>query len=188
MLDGAFGWIGDVARWFGDLIPRWDLLQVDEGGVKHKPGGRVVALKPGRLYCWWPAVTRVETIPTAEQSVKLPPQHLTTKDGRPIVVRWTITYVIDDVVQAVVRTSDFDQTIKDVAAGASTQSVLDRKWTEFRAEVESKELLNEVARRIRTALRKYGVYVKRAYVSDLVAPRVHAIITDGDSGVLPLDE
>jgi len=46
-------WINDVAKWIGDLIPDWDLLQVNEAGVKFLPGGKVKVIEPG-IYWWWP--------------------------------------------------------------------------------------------------------------------------------------
>jgi len=164
-------WINDVAYWIGNLIPRWDLLQIDEGGVKYLPGGRVKVLKPG-IYWWWPVTTRIVTIDIERQTLTFG-QRLTTKDDITVQCNTVIVFTIDDVVKAIVKTKDFEDTVGEVAQKLTLKPIMSR---EFRAVcddiADSNEMRNEVTRSAKKLLPDYGVNVLDGYVCDFTETRV----------------
>jgi len=171
-------WINDVAEWIGDLIPEWDLLEPTDGGVKFKPGGKIVVLKPGHIYWYWPATTKVVTLPIKRQTLSFN-QRLTTKDDASVSINTVIVYTVNDVQKALVETNDFEDTIEEVAQKLTVQPVESRTFDEIRADMaDSNEMRNELTRRARSLLSDYGVEVLDAYMSDFTETRV--LSHDGD--------
>lgn len=171
-------WLNDVAEWLGNLIPRWALLQIDEGGVKYLPGGRVKVLLPG-IYWWWPVTTNVVTIDIRRQTLTFG-QRLTTKDDVTVQCNTVIVFTVDDVVKAIVDTTDFEDTIGEVAQKLTMKPVMSR---EFRAVcddiADNNEMRNEVTRGAKKLLSDYGVNVLDGYVCDFTRTRVFSHEGDG---------
>jgi regulator of protease activity HflC (stomatin/prohibitin superfamily) len=165
-------WINDVAEWVGDLIPEWDLLPPTEGGIKFRPGGVVKPLKPGHIYWYWPATTKVVTIEIKRQTLSFN-QRLTTKDDVTISVNTVIVFEIDDVHKALVDTNDFEDTIGEVSQKLTVQPIMSREFEEIRRDMaESNEMRNELTRGARSVLAPYGVRVLDTYMSDFTETRV----------------
>ena len=165
-------WINDVAEWIGDLFPEWDLLEPTDGGVKFKPGGKVVVLKPGYIYWFWPATTTVVMMGIKRQTLSFN-QRLTTKDDVTISVNTVIVYEIDDVRKALVETHDFEDTVEEVSQKLTIQPIMSRTFEEIRRDMaESNDMRNELARGARSILAPYGVRVLDAYMSDFTETRV----------------
>ncbi len=162
----AFDFINDVFQWCGDWVPQWDLLQTNEAGIKYKPHGVVEVLPPGDIYWWWPVTTNVDTIKTKRQTLTFG-QRLTTKDDLTVQVNTVIVFNIVDVVQALVETKDFEDTIGEVAQKLTIHPIMSRSFGEIREDMgESNEMRNEISRGARTLLRDYGIEVLDGYVSD----------------------
>ena len=167
-----FEWLNDVARWFGDLIPNWDLLEPTHGGVKFSYGGRIKVLNPGHIYWYWPAISKVETIPTKRQTMSFN-QRLTTSDETTISATIVIAYEIDDVLKALVDTWDFEDTVVEVSQKLSVQPLMSRTFADSRRDLaESNAMINELRRSARTILSPYGVKVLDAYVKDYTVTKV----------------
>jgi len=165
-------WINDVAEWFGSLIPEWDLLPPTEGGVKFKPGGKVKVLEPGRIYWWWPATTKVQTLEIKRQTLTFG-QRLTTKDERTVQCNTVIVFTINDVVKALVDTSDFEDTVGEVAQKLTVKPVMSRTFPKILEDMaDSNEMRNEVTRAARSLLSEYGVAVHDGYVCDFTETKV----------------
>ena len=171
-------WINDLALWVGRLFPRWDLLQVNEGGVKYLPGGKVEILEPG-IYWWWPATTNIDTIDIRRQAINVS-QRLTTKDEESALVNTVIVYEISDVKKALVETTDFEDTIEEVAQKLVIKPIMSREFEQTCRDMsESNEMRNEVTRLARSLLSQYGVNVLDAYVSDFTETTVFSHDGDG---------
>jgi len=130
----AFDFINDVAQWAGDLLPQWDLLPPTEGGVKFKPGAKIKELKPGHIYWWWPATTKVVTIPIKRQTLSFT-QRLTTADDITIVAEIVVVFVIDGVIRALVETDNFDSTVVEVAQKITIKPITSRKFDKIREDM-----------------------------------------------------
>lgn len=167
-----FDWINDIMSWVGDLIPDWDLLQPNEGGVKFKPGGVIELLKPGYIYWHWPVTTKVETIDTKRQTLTFG-QRLTTKDHRAVQCNTVIVFTINDVLKALVETVDFEDTVGEVAQKLTVKPVMSREFDQILTDMaDSNEMRNEVTRAARSLLSDYGVNVLDGYVCDFTETRV----------------
>lgn len=167
-----FDWINDLAQWVGDLIPRWDLLEPTDEGVKFRPGGDIKALKSGHIYWYWPAVTVVRTMNVKRQTMSFN-QRLTTHDDYTISINTVVVYEIEDVKKALVDTYDFEDTIEEVAQKLTVQPITSKTFDEIKATIAtSNDMRNELTRGARTLLGPYGVRVLDTYVSDFTETRV----------------
>lgn len=167
----GLNWINDVAVWLGDLIPRWELLQVNEGGVKFLPGGKVKVLKPG-IYWWWPATTNVLTTDIRRQTLTFG-QRLTTKDDLSVQCNTVIVFEIDDVIKALVHTVDYEDTCGEVAQKLTMRPVMSREFRQICEDIaDNNEMRNEVTRGAKKLLSDYGLNVLDGYVCDFTTTRV----------------
>ena len=80
MLDNALGWIGKIAEWLGELIPKLLIIPTTHGGIAFVRGKNVKPLKPG-LHIYWRFWTEVLVIPVARQTKVLEPRSLNTTDN-----------------------------------------------------------------------------------------------------------
>lgn len=150
--------------------------------MKFKRGNVVEKIEPG-LYIYWPVVTEVEQMPVARQTVNLVTQHLTTKDGVPIVISLMVIFRIQDIVKAVVETWDFMDTIGDVALEATVHSVLTRDWAELKQNYDVVQ--KELTRTVRSALYPYGVKVELAAITDMTTAQMVAVIGNTAGSPIP---
>jgi len=175
----AFDFLNDIFQWFGQWVPKWALLQPDEGGIKYKPEGEIVVLTPGEIYWWWPVTSNIVTIDTRRQTL-LFGQRLTTKDNASVQLNTIIVFTIWDVRKAIVDTKDFEDTVGEVGRKLTIRPVMSRTFSEICRDMgESNEMRNELTRGARTLLRSYGLDVLDAYVTDFTKTTVFS--HDGDS-------
>jgi len=175
----AFNFINDIAQWFADLLPQWELLEPTMGGVKFKPGAKIEKLKPGHIYWYWPVTTKVETIPIKRRTLTFG-QRLTTRDGVSVQCNTVIVFTVTDVIKAIVETTDFDDTIVEIAQKVTVKPIMSRKFDKIIEDMaSSNEMRNEVTSSSRTNLRDYGVTVLDGYVCDFTKTRVISIDGDG---------
>jgi len=168
----AFDWINDIVLWFGQFMPEWDLLDPTDGGVKFKPGGKIVLLKPGHIYWYWPVTTNIYTIETKRQIMSMS-QRLTTKDDIPVLVETVIVYVIDDVEKAIVETRDHEDTISEIGEKVTVKPIMSREFDQIREDIaDSNKLNNEIKSGARSELGAYGVKVVDGYISSFVETKV----------------
>lgn len=189
----AFDFLNDIVQWFGKWVPRWDLLQPDEGGIKFRPRtrgiwprrrlhktGNIIVLEPGEIYWYWPVTSYVVTIDTKRQTLAIG-QRLTTKDGVSVQVDTVIVFVIDDVEKALVETKDFKDTIGEVAQKLTIRPIMSRTFAETCEDMgESNNMRNEIFKGAKALLGDYGVRVLDGYVSDFAKTTVFS--HDGEMG------
>lgn len=118
-MNSALGWLGDIARWFGQLMPRLYNIRKTHAAVKFKHG-QAVAVSPG-LTIYWPITTDLHVIPVNRRTMELATQSLTAKNGIPIAVGAVVIYRIVDVVAAVSDNFRIRSTIEDTAQSAVFQ-------------------------------------------------------------------
>lgn len=182
----ALDFLNDIAQWVGELVPRWELLEPTEGGVKFKPGGKIEKLTPGYIYWWWPATTQIVTIETKRQPLTFG-QRLTTKDGVPVQLNTVIVFTIVDVIKALVETKDFEDTVVEVAQKLTLKPIMSRSFEKICEDMaESNDMRNEITRGARALLSDYGVNVLDGYVSDFTETTVFS--HDGDGMVITQEE
>lgn len=184
-MEQAFGWIGDILRWFVHFLPHMGICRATHGGVKFVRGKHIKPIKPG-LYFWWPAVTETVIVPAARQSVNLAPQSLTTKDYETVVVSVVLVFTITDLVKALGRSWDVDSTVEEVGGAAAVEVVANRRWQTLHRDLANGEASKELVKRAKALLRPYGVNVLKGQFTDCA---VHTVIrTIGVSPVTPVPE
>lgn len=165
-------WLNDVAAWFAQFVPDWDLCEPTEAGVKFKPGGKIALLKPGHLYFWWPAASCVRTIDTKRQALTFG-QRLTTKDDVSVQLNTVIVFTIDDAYKALVDTRDFEETIGEVAEKLTVKPIMSRDFKKICEDMaDTNEIRNEITRGAKRLLPDYGVCVLDGYVKDFTKTTV----------------
>jgi regulator of protease activity HflC (stomatin/prohibitin superfamily) len=182
-VEAAFAWIGDLVAWFAALIPRWDICRATHGGVKFVRGGKVRPIAPG-IFWYWPAVTECVIVPAARQSFNIPPQSLTTKDGKTVLVSVVLVARIVDVVKALGQSWDVDDTVTEVGGAAAVGIVATRRWAELKSDLADGSINSEIEKRARRLLRPYGVQVIKGRFTDCA---IHTVIrTIGSEAAVPV--
>lgn len=171
----AFAWIGEIFQWIARFIPRLEICRATHGGVKFVNGKKVKPITPG-LYFYWPLVTEIEIIPTRQQTIDVPPQKLTTKDGKSVLVASVLVYEVDDTVKACADTYDIDKTASDVVSTAAVHAITSRDFDDVLKELTA-AVSKDIKRRSWSLLRPFGLKVIDAKVSDFAACQV--IVGDG---------
>jgi regulator of protease activity HflC (stomatin/prohibitin superfamily) len=159
-MESALAWLGQLIEWVGKLIPRLFIVKATHGGVRFKHGKNVTELVPG-VHVYWPIVTEIELWPVKRQTHSTPTQSLLTKDQKQVVVSGVVIYEIGDIVAALSKNWDINDTINDIAMVAITEVVASNELAYLT------EHLNESVRRqllavTRKKLSPFGIRVFKA--------------------------
>jgi regulator of protease activity HflC (stomatin/prohibitin superfamily) len=174
-MDSALAWVGQIAEWLGRFVPRLLLLNTTEGAVKFVRGSRPVLLTPG-LHFYWPLVTEVKAWVVARQSVNLPTQTVTTRDGKVIAVGGLLIFRIEDAMPLIAHTWNADQTIRDISAGVFHAVCSQAEWGELQMASHDGTLNRTLKKELRRRLSRFGVRVLDALLTDLAPCRVLKVI------------
>jgi regulator of protease activity HflC (stomatin/prohibitin superfamily) len=174
-MDGALAWVSEIARWIGQFVPRWEIVDTTQGAVKFVRGSQVHKLGPG-WHVYWPLTTRFNTYPIVRQATDLRPQSLVTLDDRSILVGGLIVYEIHDVEAILARTFDPDDTIKDISLSAIHDVCCQKTWDELKQGQRSGALDRELRREAKKGLDDYGVRVLKMTLTDLAPCRVLKLV------------
>jgi len=173
--------LNDFFSWIVTYLPNLELMQANYGGVKFLPGGKVKVVKPG-LYWYWPLTTTVEEIPIKRQSIEVQ-QELTTKDGETVMVKTVIVFTVDDIMKALVETTDFDDTVEEMGQKGTVAAIMSRDFDQIVIDmVSSNDIRNEVAQGARSALRPFGVKVEDAFISSFGETKIFSHAGEGAFG------
>jgi regulator of protease activity HflC (stomatin/prohibitin superfamily) len=174
-MEGALAWISEIVGWFGQFIPRWEIVDTRRGAIKWVRGSKVVALGPG-LHCYWPVTTKFEVYPIARQTINLATQTLVTRDDRTIGVSGVVSYEIKDLEKILAETYDPDQTIADIAMAAIHDVCCNRAWSDLKTTQQDGTLDRDLRREVAKELDRYGVRVLRTRLTDLAPTRCYKVV------------
>jgi len=174
----SFDKLIDLLLQFGKfLFPvRW--VQPWEGGVRITSFLHwqwVSAVGPG-LHFKIPLIQLIEVTDVATTTDNLPPQTLTTKDGRSVTAAGIVKYNVKDVrplFTAVVNRMDV---LRDVSLGAIARVVRERTWDEAQNSVGAME--KEVRDAIASEVNKFGFKVERFTFSDFGVVRTIRLLQE----------
>jgi regulator of protease activity HflC (stomatin/prohibitin superfamily) len=182
-MDSALAWIGQIAEWVGQFIPRWVVLDTTMGAVKFVRGKKVVPLGAG-VHFYWPLVTNISSYPVARQADDLRSQTIVTTDDKTIIVGGMIVYKVFDIEKLVAHTFCPQQTILDITLTAFHDVCCQLSWTELREQQRSGRLDTKLKAKVKKALEPYGVRVLKTMLTDLAPARVLKVVqstsTDGN--------
>ncbi|CAK9072284.1 SPFH domain-containing protein [Durusdinium trenchii] len=133
-------------------------------------------LEPG-IHVYWPIVTEIDVIVVARQTLKVTGQVLTTLDGKEVVVGTVVVYRIHDVVKAIGKKNwDVDSTLSDITEAATMDVVASTTFEDILAGIGNGMIADRLTKACRSELRRYGVYVSRARMSDFARCKVHKLV------------
>jgi len=172
-----------LLSWF----PRWGVCRKTHRGIKFGRKGKTTVIKPG-WYFYIPLCTDPVLLPVVPQTVRLPFQSIMSggKESKPVHLRVTLVYVIEDIKQALVGAWDLDGLVQEIGASAVVSAVRSKDVKTFGREI-AKGVRTELARETRKLLRPYGIKVLSCRVTDYVAGKVYRMIGDAQY-VLPDEE
>jgi regulator of protease activity HflC (stomatin/prohibitin superfamily) len=181
-MESAFAWIGRIIEWFGQFIPRIEIVDTTHGALKFVRGAKIVKLGPG-MHVYWPLTTKFEAYPVARQASDLRTQTLVTKDDKVLAVGGLIVYEIYDLEPLLAHTWHPENTIRDICISAIHDVCCQLTWDELKDKQRSGALDRELNKEARKSLDKYGVKVLKTTLTDLAPCRVIKInqstATDG---------
>lgn len=180
-MESAFAWLGHIAEWFGQFIPRLAIVDYTHGAVKMVKGAKVVALEPG-LHAYWPLTTNFYLYPTARQGEDLRSQTIVTADDKTIAVAGMLVYEVSDIKQLIANTYKPDQTIKDISLTVIHDVCCQLTWPELREQQRSGKLDRALKAEAKKALEPYGVKVLKVMLTDLAPCRVLKLMQTSAKG------
>jgi len=181
-VESALAWVGQIAAWLGQWIPRWVILDCTMGGVKFVGGKRAVALKPG-IHFYWPARTTLQTYPTARQTDNLPSQILVTTDDKTVVISAMIVYQVEDIEMLLAHTYSAEKTIQDIGLSAIRRVCCRMTWADLKAEDQKGTLDTKLKNAAGSGLEDYGVLVLKTMLTDLAPCRVMRLVQSTASDI-----
>lgn len=167
----AFAWIGQIFDWFGKFIPRWIIINRTEGGVKYVRGRDVRVMAPG-IHWYWPAITEVDTYPTARQADRLQTQTMCTTDDKTIIVGGLLVYQVEEIGKLLPMTFEPAVAIKDIALSAIHDVCCAMDWPTLKLEQRKGTLDTKLKNAAQKMLSEYGVRVVKLMLTDLAPCRV----------------
>lgn len=186
-MDSALAWVGQIAAWIGQWIPRWRVVPPTEGGVKaegfflparwrsYTGDLRVTPLAPG-LHWYWPATTQLDTYPTVFQSDNLPSQTFETADGVTVTVGGVASYVVTDIVKALTATHSAMKTTQVHAMAAIHQVCCRLTLDELKDEQRRRTLGTKLRNEANGPLAAFGIRVEDLRLTDLTRTRAFRLI------------
>jgi len=165
----AFGWMGELFGAFGSLIPQRHHNEVMNIAVSITRGDVVKVLKYGITW-YWPWWTEVYSRAANLQTKRIPAQTLTTRDGKRVTAGGVVRYHIDcgdkdAILSAMVETDDVDRAIVDEALAVFCEFVTSNSFDSMCG--IRKDINTRITLRVRAELKRYGVYVDRAQLTNL---------------------
>lgn len=200
-MENAFAWLGNIAEWIGQWIPKWDLIEPTHQGVlvisywRHEGPAhwwwrgwvadvRIKVLQPGTHF-YWPIRSKLHNYPVARQARDLREQTFATTDDMPLTIgaAGVISFEIADVIKATMSSWNTDETVVDVAMTAVHSVCCRRTWKELKALESSGELDKQLKAEAQKALNPIGVKVLKLNLTDL-APTLNVKLSNSNFQVV----
>lgn len=179
-METALAWIGQIAAWIGQWIPRWSILDTTEGAIKYVGGKRVVVCGAG-IHFYWPARTTWVAYPVARQTDRLEMQTMESKDGKTFIAGGTLTYCVEDLEKLVPVTHSPATTVIDIAMTAMHDVLCQYEWAELQNVQRKRTLKTELRNEAQKQLTELGVRVIMLKLNTLARCRVIKISQSNSS-------
>jgi regulator of protease activity HflC (stomatin/prohibitin superfamily) len=152
-------WISSFFYFITDFIPRLlhvteDMLGVKMHGATHK------VLKPG-YHIYLPIIHSIRTGYITRQELDLPDQLLQSVDGHAMLVSASIVYRISDIVEALIKTQDYESTVIEATQRAIKSFVSINTLNTVTSDHNGDKLL-ELTQKI---VNEYGLIVESVFIT-----------------------
>lgn len=170
-MEVVFGWLGQIFEALLLLLPRRVIIDATEALIKYVLGRKIKTYGPG-LYWYWPLLTKIDIRDCCEQTINLEDQTLTTSDGEVVkvggLIRWRLELKRLD--RAALIKQDYLHEIIANECMALIQLLISQN-SYLQICSGRKKITNILTKNMRRKLRKYGVYVHEASLTEFSKSR-----------------
>ncbi len=152
-------------------LPRIQLIDPDEAGVRITCGKRFRAKEPG-WYIYWPLIQSIRVLTVVIQVVDLREQGLMTQDGKNIAISGAVEYTIRDITKALLCVQDLDKNLPTLCLGKIAEYV---ELHDLK-DCTSENLKTELRKGIREHVNDWGVAVKHIFITDRIIATAHKVM------------
>jgi regulator of protease activity HflC (stomatin/prohibitin superfamily) len=174
-MEGALAWIGQIAEWFGQFVPRRVVLDTTEGAVKWVADEPPVEIKSGTKFWWWPWTSKQEVFPIVRQTDTVETQTLVSKDRVTFLAKGALTYEVNDLLKLLTTVHSPVTAIVEIASTAIADVLCKMTWQQIAEEQERGTLKTKLKNAAQNELSEYGVNVIRFKLNSLAPCRVYKI-------------
>lgn len=135
-----------IAQGWMHLTPCYTVVPSQNAGVLRL--GKYLRTDLPGFHWKWPIIDEVNTQDVCHTTMRVPPQTLTTKDRKTIVVGGIIKYYIKDVKPYICDILDQKDVLLDVTMGAVFKAVLSRTFDQILDAPPSTEIANLVREKV----------------------------------------
>lgn len=152
-------------KFFEILANAWDsikpmfIITEYEGGVLLR-GGRYRKTVTSGVHFKIPILDDYHSTVVVPTTMPLPPQSLTTQDGKSVVVKATVKYEISDVKTFLLEVTDAIDAISDMTQGTIKDAVLSRTFE------EGKSIDDEITKKARVEAKRWGIAIIKVTVTN----------------------
>lgn len=155
-------------------VPRIELIQPDEAGVRVTLGTIEKVLVPG-WYFYWPLIQEICFSTVTTQVVDLRPQSVFTKSGKNLTVSGIIKYKITDIRKAMLDVQDCDRSLQALSLGVLLHILSTTIDVE---DLPPDEIGDQVLKVIREEATGWGLKIQKVYISDFGSVRNIRLLVD----------
>lgn len=181
-MEGAFAWLDRLFSYLGQFVPRPYLVSWTHRGVRYRRGGKPVLVEPGFRW-YWPLTTSVTTINITLAADEFQAHVYTTKDGKPVVLAFTMVYWVHDPVLAHSTCDDYRQTIGELGESVLSPIVASQTFQQLldglALDKDRKGLNALFTKAARIMVRQFGIKVKYCRVHTFAGSRVLKLFQEG---------
>ena len=142
-------WLTQLISKLFAFIPRLQLVQPDESGVRTTLGSHVGPIEPG-WYIYCPLFQEIRLMTITPQVVDLRPQSLRV-DDKDVTVSGAIMYRVSDARKALLNVQDYDRSLTTLALGIIARGELHE---------------SEILKGLREAAAGWGIKVMSVFLTD----------------------
>ena len=159
-----------------DLLPIFVVYEY-ENAIKLSGGKYTNRIYNAGWYWKIPFYDDILTVTTILTTLSIPVQSLVTIDNKSITVKGVVKYKIDSADAFLLEIYDATDAISDTTQGIIAKECTKRTWEEIRNE----DIDNEITKKLRLAVKKWGVYIENVTLSDKTESTVLRIFNETEN-------
>ena len=164
-----------ILTFIDDLLPV-KIVKTYEEGVKLRFGLFIKDCKPG-LHFKIPFIEEVITAYSKDDTILLPSQKLTTKDGKTITTRGMILYYVDDITLFLLSVNNPTQALSDLTMGIISENIING----LHIDCHNDKIMNEISKSVRREAKKWGCYIIYVKLTDISLSKSLNLFNEGES-------
>jgi membrane protease subunit HflC len=174
--------IGLIQQFFHELTPLFIIDEWDQAVVLRN--GKFRKVVSAGLYFKIPFFDSIWRYTVITQSIDIPPQSVTTADGKNVVVKGIIRFSVVDIKAFLLNITQPADVLTDTTGGMIREIIEDTEWSGL-IDID-KKLTSEVGKFVK----RWGIKVERVTLTDLQIANSIRIIQDAthESKIVPINE